>query len=67
MSDTNAEQFEEFTTQDGPGSADAESPRRPDDGQDRPEQEAHGGSMAPPFVDDIGRPTGEAPPAEPGA
>jgi hypothetical protein len=63
MSDANPEQFEEFTTQDGPGSADIESPRHPHPEQDHPDHEAHGGSMAPQFVDDAGRPTGESPPA----
>jgi hypothetical protein len=33
--------------------------------QEHPEQQAHGGSMAPGLVDDTGHPTGESPPAEP--
>jgi len=56
MSDENPEQYTEYVTQDGPGSADAGDPS-----QEHPEQEAHGGSMAPGLVDDAGRPTADLP------
>ncbi len=60
MSDANPEQYSEFTTQDGPGSADVEQRRA----QEHPAQEAHGGSMAPGLVDDTGHRTSEALPGE---
>lgn len=63
MSDANPEQFAEFTTQDGPGSADAEE-RPGDPGQEHPAQEAHGGSMAPGLVDDTGHRTADGLPGE---
>ncbi len=56
MSDENPEQYAEFATQDGPGSADHPHPE-----QEHPEQEAHGGSMAPGLVDDAGRPIADQP------
>jgi hypothetical protein len=33
--------------------------------RERPEEQAHGGSMAPGLVDPTGHPTGDVPPAEP--
>ncbi|WP_328459659.1 hypothetical protein OHA21_27695 [Actinoplanes sp. NBC_00393] len=64
MTDYDPEQFAEFTTQDGPGSADvAERPdgqQHPE--QEHPEQEAHGGSMAPGLVDPTGREVADPPP-----
>jgi hypothetical protein len=65
MSDDDPEQFAEFTTQDGPGSAEAESPR-PHPEQEHPAHEAHGGSMAPQLVDDTGHPIEEPPPSAAG-
>ncbi|WP_229069935.1 hypothetical protein [Actinoplanes sp. DH11] len=63
MSDVNPESFAEFATQDGPGSADAEEERAFNE-QPPPEQEAHGGSMAPGLVDDTGARTAEDFPGE---
>lgn len=60
MTDYDPEQFAEFTTQDGPGSADVEQAEHPE--QQHPEQEAHGGSMAPGLVDPTGRQVAEPPP-----
>lgn len=62
MSDVKPENFSEFATQDGPGSAgnDPASGERA-----HPEQEAHGGSMAPGLVDDAGHPVAEPPPGTP--
>ncbi len=60
MSDINPEQFEEFATQDGPGSADVDGVRTD---EERPE-EAHGGSLAPGLVDDTGNRTAEEFPGE---
>ncbi|MEU4688819.1 hypothetical protein [Actinoplanes sp. NPDC023714] len=73
MSDVNPEAFAEFATQDGPGSADSdyfsrdESSRgssRDEERDPRPEQEAHGGSMAPNLVNDTGDRTAEEFPGE---
>jgi hypothetical protein len=66
MSDEDPEQFAEFTTQDGPGSAGAGSTQDVHPEQEHPEQEAHGGSMAPQLVDDTGHPTEEPPPTAAG-
>lgn len=55
MSDIEPENFAEYTTEDG-----EESPSANADAH--PEQEAHGGSMAPGVVDDAGRPVAETPP-----
>ena len=64
MSDQSPEQFAEFTTQDGPGSADIDRPdndqRHP--AQEHPAQEAHGGSMAPGLVDPTGHQVADPPP-----
>ncbi|MBG0567575.1 hypothetical protein [Actinoplanes aureus] len=60
MTDYDPEQFAEFTTQDGPGSADVERVEHPE--QEHPEQEAHGGSMAPGLVDPTGRQVADPPP-----
>jgi hypothetical protein len=74
MSEQSPEQFAEFTTQDGPGSADVDRPDvdRPDADQRHPErvhpervhpeQEAHGGSMAPGLVEPTGRQVADPPP-----
>ncbi|MEU4425866.1 hypothetical protein AB0F81_35045 [Actinoplanes sp. NPDC024001] len=70
MTDYDPEQFAEFTTQDGPGSADTDRPggaeRSPAQQghpeQEHPEQEAHGGSMAPGLVDATGRQIADEPP-----
>jgi hypothetical protein len=66
MSDISPEtEYAEYTTQDGPGSAnadgdaDATTPVE----RERPEEQAHGGSMAPGLVDDAGNRVEEAPPA----
>ncbi|MEU4623335.1 hypothetical protein AB0G04_25605 [Actinoplanes sp. NPDC023801] len=63
MSDPNPENFAEFTTQDGPGSADEEreNPTSAQSSQEHPEQEAHGGSMAPGLVDDTGQQVADVP------
>jgi hypothetical protein len=45
-------------------SAEEETERASGD-QAHPEQEAHGGSMAPGLVDDAGHPVAEPPPASP--
>jgi hypothetical protein len=60
MSDINPEQYSEFTTEDGPDSADVEQRGA----QEHPAHEAHGGSMAPGLVDDTGHRTSEAVPGE---
>ncbi|WP_109597065.1 hypothetical protein [Actinoplanes xinjiangensis] len=60
MSDVDPEQYSEFTTEDGPGSADVDPHRA----QEHPAQEAHGGSMAPGQVDDTGHRTSEPLPGE---
>ena len=62
MSDVNPEAFAEFATQDGPGSADRDYVSEERD--PRPEQEAHGGSMAPNLVNDTGDRTAEEFPGE---
>jgi hypothetical protein len=54
MSDERTEQYEEYVTEDGPGSADGKAAPA--------EQEAHGGSMAPGLVDDAGNQIAEPPP-----
>ena len=61
MSDINPEQYSEFTTDDGPGSADVDQQHA----EEHRAQEAHGGSMAPGLVDDTGHRTSEALPGEP--
>ncbi|MFC7532284.1 hypothetical protein [Actinoplanes sp. GCM10030250] len=63
MSDQNPDNFAEFTTQDGPGSADVSEQTHPE--QEHPEQEAHGGSMAPDLVDPTGHRTADLPDAAP--
>ena len=55
MSDIAPENFAEYATQDGEGSPSVNA-------DDHPEQEAHGGSMAPGQVDDTGRQVAETPP-----
>lgn len=66
MSDINPEQYSEFTTDDGPGSADVDQQHAQEHpAQEHPAQEAHGGSMAPGLVDDTGHRTSEALPGEP--
>lgn len=60
MSDLNSDNFAEFTTQDGPGSPESDEERL----SPPPEQEAHGGSMAPGLVDDTGARTAEDFPGE---
>ena len=62
MSDASPEQYEEYVTQDGPGSADASAVPP---GREHPDHDAHGGSMAPGLVDDDGTQVREAPPAPP--
>jgi hypothetical protein len=62
MSDVNPENYAEFATADRAASVEAE----PADGdRAHPEQQAHGGSMAPGLVDDTGHPVAEPPPAAP--
>jgi hypothetical protein len=51
MTDGDREEF-------APGAADEQTPAE----REHPEQQAHGGSMAPGLVDDTGHPTGEVPP-----
>ena len=70
MSDASPEQYAEFATQDGPGSADVDGiPAEPNDpelndpAQVHPEHDAHGGSMAPGLVDDAGNERHEPDPA----
>ncbi|MGK5682307.1 hypothetical protein [Actinoplanes sp. URMC 104] len=59
MSDDRTEQYEEYVSEDGPGSADGKaSPAE----RARPEEQAHGGSMAPGLVDDAGNQIAEPPP-----
>ncbi|WP_433303233.1 hypothetical protein ACQP2F_11445 [Actinoplanes sp. CA-030573] len=78
MSDIDPENYAEFVTEDGPGSRDTgvpgsrdtDRPGSRDTGEEasaherqrHPEQEAHGGSMAPGLVDDVGRRIGDVPP-----
>ncbi|MEV4348809.1 hypothetical protein AB0J83_30505 [Actinoplanes sp. NPDC049596] len=58
MSDINPEtEYSEYAADEGPSSPDAAQER------EHPEQEAHGGSMAPGLVDDAGNQVEEAPPA----
>jgi hypothetical protein len=60
MSDADQDDFTDFADPDGPGTGRADA-----GDQDHPEQEAHGGSMAPGLVDDAGDQVAEPPPASP--
>jgi hypothetical protein len=66
MTNVDPQQSAEPTLQDDPGSAPVEKERadRMHAEQEHPEQEAHGGSMAPGLVDDTGRPRADSPAAE---
>jgi hypothetical protein len=62
MSDVDPQNHAEFVNEEGPGcSGERSTPA----GRERPEHEAHGGSMAPGMVDDVGRQTVQAPPGTP--
>ncbi|GAA0506128.1 hypothetical protein Ade02nite_90880 [Paractinoplanes deccanensis] len=66
MSDVSPEtEYAEYATQDGPGSANADGDADTPAERRRPEEKAHGGSMAPGLVDDAGRQTAEPPPGDP--
>jgi hypothetical protein len=62
MSDVNPENYAEFSTHDRAAFVEAE-PAAGD--RARPEQQAHGGSMARRLVDDTGHQVAEPPPAAP--